>query len=274
MQLSWVDYTFWLASPILQTALAVMLWRRDLRREFPFFFNYTIFQVLSHVFMFFAWRTSEIVYFYAYCTITAMGIALGFLVIREVFLDAFQPFEAIRELGIVLFRWAALVLLLVAAATTIVSPNAHNVYDGIYASMMTLERSIRVMQCGLVLFMILFSSYLGLTKRHFLFGIALGFGVFSSIHMLVLTARTYPGLISGAVASRLFAAAYLGSVMIWMGYALLPAPARRKREVLPQSDRWNHALAGVLEVPQTEGFLPNMERTVERLLQQQRETRR
>ncbi|HWR37795.1 MAG TPA: hypothetical protein VN622_18180 [Clostridia bacterium] len=271
-QLTFIDYAFWFASPALQAVLAAVMYRRHLQREFPMFFNYTVFQVLCHIFMFVAWRWSSDVYFYAYCTTSALGIGLGFCVIREVFLDAFRPFEAIRELGVVLFRWSVLVLLLIAAATAIVAPHANNTPDIIYAGIITLERSIRVMQFGLVLFMVLFSNYLGVTKRHYLFGIALGFGTFATTHMIVLTLRVYPGLLSGATASRFTAAAYFVSVLIWLGYTLAPQAERRKVEILPQSERWNHTLANVLNVPVSEGFLPNMERTVERLLQQQHPT--
>ena len=43
------------------------------------------------------------------------------------------------------------------------------------------------MQCGLVFFLLLFSEYLGISRRSLLFGISLGFGLFAAINMLVAT---------------------------------------------------------------------------------------
>jgi hypothetical protein len=53
---------------------------------------------------------------------------------------------------------------------------------------------------------------------------------------------------------------------MWLVYVLAPQADRRKAEVVPQSDKWNFALAGVLNVEENDGFLMGMERTVDRLL--------
>ena len=59
-----------------------------------------------------------------------------------------------------------------------------NITNGIYL----VERSVRMMQCGLVFFMLLFSEYLGISRRNVVFGIAVGFGFFAAVNMLVMTA--------------------------------------------------------------------------------------
>ncbi len=47
MHLRLVDYVVWFATPVLQSGLLVALYRRGLHRDYPFFFNYTILQVIS-----------------------------------------------------------------------------------------------------------------------------------------------------------------------------------------------------------------------------------
>ena len=54
------------------------------------------------------------IFFYSYWATTAVSVVLGFKVIHEVFLDVFRPYHTLRDLGSVLFRWAGLVMLMVA----------------------------------------------------------------------------------------------------------------------------------------------------------------
>lgn len=267
MYLHWTDYIFWFASPALQALIAVVMIKRNLRRDYPMFFNYTLFQIISHLLMFVFWKVSYAAYYYGYWTASAIGILLGFLVIREIFLEAFRPYEALRELGEMLFSWSLLVLVLIAlvSAFSQTSPD-----DGrIFVALMTGERSIRILQCGVVLFMFVFSRYLGVSAKHQLFGIALGFGTFAAIEMMSLLLWKQYGVISDFAERTTVSVAYFLAAATWLGYSLAPVPSRRA-EVLPQSERWNHALAGVLHIPEPDGFLTSIDHTVERLLDKQK----
>ena len=63
------------------------------------------------------------------------------------------------------------------------------------------------MQCGLVFFMLLFSEYLGISRRSFLFGTSLGFGLFAAINMLVVTGMAQSsGILSHRLCARSTAA--------------------------------------------------------------------
>ena len=86
----------------------------------------------------------------------------------------------LRDLSVILFRWSALVILLVAGMWAVTS--GHPAQDGSITNAILLAgRSVRLMQCGLVFFLLLFSEYLGISRRNLLFGIALGFGLFASV---------------------------------------------------------------------------------------------
>ena len=47
MHLGPIDYVLWFAAPVLQLVILISLLRRDLHREYPFFFSYTVLQVVS-----------------------------------------------------------------------------------------------------------------------------------------------------------------------------------------------------------------------------------
>ncbi len=263
MHLHWTEYIFWFGSPAILAAIAVIMVRRNLRRDYPMFFNYAVFQVISHVVMFILWHCSYNVYYCGYWTNSALGIFLGFAVIREIFLVSFKPYEALREFGEMIFSWCLLLLVVIALLTAFMQANAE--YGRIYLALTTGERSIRILQCGLVFFIFVFSRYLGISKKHQLFGIALGFGFFACVEMIAILLHNQYGIISNNAMRMTISCTYLVSVFIWFGYALAPIPARRS-EVVPQSERWNYALSNIMNVPQPDGFINSIDRTVESLL--------
>src|SRR5271169_1794257 len=163
MQLSLLDYVFWCAAPILQFGVLVAMYRRGLHREYPYFFNYTVLQVLSEPILFGFQRYSYSMYYWGYYVSVALSALISFAVLQEIFHDAFRPYEALRDLSVILFRWSALVVLLVAVMWAITTP--HKSDDGaIITTILLADRSVRLMQCGLVFFLLLFSEYLGISR--------------------------------------------------------------------------------------------------------------
>src|SRR5882724_10740417 len=105
-------YVLWLLAPVCQVFLLIFMLRRKLRAEFPFFFTYTVFQVISFAVQYGIYHFSPDNYFNVYWTAAALSAMLGFLVIHEVFTYAIRPYPGLRDLGKMLFRWVALLLVL------------------------------------------------------------------------------------------------------------------------------------------------------------------
>ena len=136
---------------------------------------------------------------------------------------------------------------------------------------MVAERSVRLMQCGLVFFLLLFSEYLGISRRNIVFGIALGFGLFAAVNMLIAVSMTHPVYLHRQTLRWINSAAYNVSVVIWLSYALR-APARRSISSTARPQDWNYALEDRLQ-PEADSLLDTMDRTVERLLYPAKESR-
>src|SRR5271165_6472701 len=187
-----MDYVLWIASPAFQLAVVVAMVRRGLHRDYPYFFNYTILGVIAEPLLFVLQRSSYTVYYYAYYVNLGLSVIISFAVLQEIFRDAFRPYEALRDLSVILFRWSALVVLLVAVMWAIGNNNNKPDMGVVAQTIMLANRSVRLMQCGLVFFLILFSEYLGIPRRSFLFGISMGFGLFASVNMLVVTGLQHP----------------------------------------------------------------------------------
>jgi hypothetical protein len=133
------------------------------------FFSYVISQVLVFVVVFPLYKWADYsTYFYAYWTCSAISLTIGFKVIHEIFLDIFQPYHTLKDLGSVLFKWAALVMVLVAF---VVAAGSTATDQGpIVQAVSMVERCVRVIQCGLILFLLLFSGYLGVSWKQQSFG--------------------------------------------------------------------------------------------------------
>jgi len=265
MHLRQLDYILWCAGPLMQLGVLVAMYRRGLHRDYPYFFNYALLQVVSDPVLFVIQRHSYTLYYWSYWVSTALSALLSFAVLQEIFHDAFRPYEALRDLGVILFRWSTLVVLLVGvmwAMTAARSSQLDLFTNGIFL----VQRSVCLMQCGLVFFLLLFGKYLGISRRHVLFGIALGFGIFASVSMLVAAAASsHATFVLASVLSQIESAAYDFAVIIWLGYTALAPVGSRVALASARSKDWNYALEDARVQP-VDSLLDTMDRTVERLL--------
>jgi hypothetical protein len=201
-------------------------------------------------------------YFYTYWAGSLITLGLEFLVLREIFHGIFRPYDSLRQLGDVLFKWAAMVLALVAVVCAATGP-----VDGRAVQMIvTLERSLRVMQVGLVLFLFLFAGHAGLTARSHIFGLALGFGIYATVQLGVATLWTLWGAAEHSQLNLLNSIAYNIACAVWLCYLRAPEPERLTRSHRARCLDWNRALQSINE-PDQERFMPMVEDTVERVLQ-------
>src|SRR6266850_6645815 len=218
-----IQLALWIAHPLLQLSVAAVMFYRKLHKIFPVFFAYIVSQILIFAVLFPMFQLGYAHYYVCmYWTCTAISLAVGFKVIHEIFLDIFRPYHTLKDLGSVLFKWAALVMLLVAGVVAAASASATD--EPLRTGIMTLQRSVRVTQCGLILFLLVFSRYLGTNWRQKSFGIALGFGTFGMVE-LSLVAMNY-SVNNQRLSSFVNMAAYNLTILIWLGYTLVKSPAR------------------------------------------------
>jgi len=256
-------YALWIAHPVLQAAIALVMYRRGQYRAFKFFFVYIVAQVLAFAVVFPAYRYSYRACFYLSWFTTAISVVLGFKVIHEAFLDVFRPFHTLRDLGTVLFKWAGLVMLLVAGVVSF-STNASDTAPWIQA-IMTAQRCVRIIQVGMVLFLVFFARYLGVSRRQYSFGIALGFGTFATVELAAIASWVgqHLGYISISVVNM---AAYNFTLLIWLGYTFAKSPARESVSTLLRPQRWEQSLSDIQRPVTPESLIPMFEGMVDRAL--------
>ena len=256
-----VQVVLWLSHPALELLLAAaMLWRK-LHRTFPVFFSYIIFQLFSFGVLFPIHQYGNYdLYFYSFWIGAVISLAIGFYVIHEIFLDVFRPYHTLRDLGTVLFKWATLVMFLVALVVAAASPAGQS---PIVQAVVTVQRCVRVIQCGLILFLLVFSKYLGVSWRQQSFGIALGFGGFASIE-LAANALNSGGQINNSTVGFFDTAAYCCAILVWLGYAALKASSREAATNLVMSQRWEQSLGDLQRPAAADSLIPMFEGMVDR----------
>jgi hypothetical protein len=239
-------YVFWIAPAVLLAALATVMRIRRLDREWPAFFAYCAFSAARTPILFWVYHRTA-AYFYCYWVAEAVGTILALAAIYEVFLHLFRSYDASARLAQSLFRWVGAALVLAAAVTAMAVPG--NNANRLMAASLVVDRSVQLVQCGLLLFLFAATAYLRLSWRSHAFGIAMGFGVFLGVTLAEVAVRAQVGLISDGTLNLVKMASYTCAVLVWMTYLLAPqraeAPAATPRVENVKS--WNQALLQLLQ---------------------------
>lgn len=275
-------FIFYYLSPIGIAMLALCLgmfgWRKDLRKEYPFFFSYLLFQSLSsamlHLLYFGTWlhALDQRTYFYLYWIQSALADLFALAVLRELFFAAFKPFVGLRDMARVVFRWAAVALILIGTVVLLSSslPGAQR----LELAVVNLERAISIMQCAMLLFLFMGSSYLGLPRSSHVFGLSLGFGILAMANLVYYVAMALNGYVHTQRSLILHLTPVIAFALapaIWSVYALWAEPAREVVDVPVNSPllRWNeiatafgHSGGRVAFVEHPEPFMPEAKRFV------------
>jgi hypothetical protein len=254
----------WWAQPILQSVVAAIMWRRKIHRQFPVFFYFLVAQVVNFAVTYPLYHNAAYKwYFWCYWIGEAANAILGFKVIHEIFLDVFRPYHALKDLGTPIFKWAGAVMLLVSVV--VAASNSFS-QDPIVHAVTTLERAVFMVQFGLILFLILFSRFLGVSRRQTSFGIALGFGLFAGTELMLLAMQA-GGLVgrrSHATYNLVNMLAYNGAVVLWLIYSLSPMVSRDPKVNYLQTQRWEKGLADLQQTEPSNSLIPMFEGMVER----------
>jgi hypothetical protein len=225
--------------------IAVFMTRRNLRRQTPIFFSYTVFDAVGMTISYSLMHLG-ILYpaYYAAWGDHIVCVLLGFAVIAEIFNKMFASYRGIRRFANLAMLWSTSFLIVAA----VISAFFHHVADSvpILTFFMTLDRSLSLIQLGLILSLFAVAGYLHLRWRNFLFGVAMGFGFNALIILALNIIRAYYGQIRGIAAFQDFG--YLIAVLIWTVYTFQPEAATIPIVSLPshELEKWDLALSRLL----------------------------
>jgi hypothetical protein len=200
------------------------------------------------------------VYFGFFWLGEAVNAVIGFKVIHEVFVDVFRPYHTLKDLGTLLFKWAGVVMLLVSVVVAF-----SNSFDRslLVHAVLTLQRSVLIVEFGLILFLLLFARFLGVSRKQVSFGISLGFGLFAGVELL-LVALNSGGFVKQGNLNLINMMTYNLAIIAWLGYAFSHQAVREAAVNHLQTQRWEQGLADLQNPVPSDSLIPMFEGMVER----------
>jgi len=244
-------YYLWVAPHVLQGIILLAMVRRRLYRQYPMFFLYTAFEILQFAVLF-AKAYSDPHFGEGYAWLYSVGLAastairLG--VIHEVFSQVFRNYPVLNATSRILFRGSVVLLLVLGVALAASTP----VNGAVSFNFPThiLDRTLSILQCGLLISLFFFSKHFSLSWRSPVFGIALGVGIFASVELASSAVLSQVGYSAHVWLDLVKMGTYHCCVMIWMFYLLVPeSRPRLSLRKFPDHNLeiWNQELQRLLQ---------------------------
>ena len=177
-------------------------------------------------------------YFWIYWIGFALEAVISLFVIYNVFCLAMAPLDGIRRLGVLVFRWAICMSLLVVSASILLP---HPSEKAFFLRIITEVQRIESVLTLCLLFFVCFAiRLLGLSYRSRLFGVILGLGILATTKLVAFGWMAYSKQLY-SFAGVVDSAATCVALLVWIGYFAFPE-AERKIVILPTTSpflRWN-----------------------------------
>ena len=258
-----IMYVSWLVGPVLQITLLIFMIRRELQVVFPRFFSYIVLQLVKSGILFLIYRYNHENYFDAYWSGNAISVLLAVTVMDEILHNLLKQYGGIQSLTSIIFRWACGLLLLLSIVNAFSSQQTSA--DRVVSAVLAFDRSVRVMQCGLFFLLMILCRFLRNCWRQHVFGIALGFGIFASIELMLVSIVMHFGDAPVAILSLVKSAAYNGVTLLWIMCLRRQRESILEIDVAPQLSVLNVSLVASTQAGDN-GFLSMVEQAVDRVL--------
>jgi len=277
--IQWTSVGLALLSTLIAAAIVGILIRSKRSSEFRLFLGYSVTYIaivvigLVAFFLTSCQITGCEQYMYVLQVLSFVFMALEFAVMYEIFVNAMRSYSALVDLGKMLFTWATAFLFIAAAITAFATSGPQS--SRLVAAYAVVERSMRLMECGLLMLFFFFEKRLALPWRNPNVSIALGLGATASVDLMLSYLKgRFPEQIP--VFDLVNSSVYIGVLCFWC-YSLAAARVGAKSTAVPANrlvlQRWNEAMTAYgygssasASASNVESFLPGIERTVDRVL--------
>ena len=212
-------------------------------------------------------------YFFVYWAVYFASAVLLYFVCSEVFRFALAGLPGLMKFGIVIFRWASLVSLIMTFSSISFAHRGILILPEVADGLM---RSVSLVELLLLAFLCLSMNAFHLSARDIAFGIALGFGLMSANDFVVVSLISRHTSLTAPL-QLVYESLVLATLGIWITYCALPE--RTRKPIMMPADstvyRWNEIASALghtgtqvaVKQPAASGFfLTDVERMVEKVL--------
>jgi hypothetical protein len=202
--------------------LALAVWRKR-QTAMPYFFAFVMCLGIRDVALFGVYRLtapSYKPYFVAYWVSDLLIVLLRFLVLREICFDVIREWPGGLESAGKAFKWSAIILGLVALVAGATVDGAGP--SRMVAAIQVFRRSVLLFEAGLLLMLLLFAFYFGVTLKRFTFGVAFGLTVYAALQLPLAALGAAYGETVQNILAVLNAGAYVIALFVWIGFCAVP----------------------------------------------------
>jgi hypothetical protein len=182
--------------------------------------------------------SAYVAYFYVYWFSFAVESILALIIVYSIFRLAMAPLKGLQQLGMLIFRWAVSISVVVSLGSALAPNMTGTKY--LIATISQLQRTQSILTLCLLVFVCFAIRPMGLNYGSLIFGVSLGLGVLATTDLvqsawmaLNPNMNTVYNLVNGFVICIV--------LLTWTAYFALPEPKRRMI-VLPTTSpflRWN-----------------------------------
>lgn len=200
-------------------------------------------------------------YFYSYWPAFVLQAVLMVLVVYGIYSLALAPFEPLKKLGKIVFRWVAAIAL---AVTIGVAIGPHTLGQTYVANLLAqLQQTASVLTLCLLIFVCFALRPLGLTERSRAFGASVGLGFVAATQLVQSAWLPTPSALSMYSIQNFYSGlGFCAALVVWGVYFALPEPERRM-VLLPTTSPyffWNKISEALGDAPgfvAVSGFTPD-----------------
>ncbi|HVI78002.1 MAG TPA: hypothetical protein VM715_07530, partial [Candidatus Acidoferrum sp.] len=216
----------WVAPNLLLFALGILVWLRGLRRQLPAFLAYAVLSSISGLALFAADvipSVSAVNFWRIDWLSLSVETFVKFVAIGEIFSRVFNPFRSISKLG--KYSVSAVGAVLVFGATFLAAISPGDSTLRLISGAHLLELTVYIVESGLVLFIFLLVAYFRTPWDRVSFGILVGYGVSSCVHLSLWAIMTNaaPTAHQRTIFDFVNMATFHVTVLIWYYFLLVPA---------------------------------------------------
>jgi len=264
---------------LLTAALAFLFWRRKLSSKFPAMWSYLLLRFVSTPVGLVLLNGNSIVpsqlwlisYFYMFWAVYIASAVILFFVCVEIFRSALAALPGLMKFGVVVFRWAALVSVIVTFSTMSFAHRGILTLPDVAYGLM---RSVSILELCLLGFLCICMNALRLSARDMAFGLSFGFGLMAANDLIHVTLASRFASLTGPL-QFVYEAVILVVFGVWTTYCTAPEPATQPI-VMPANStiyRWNeiasalgHTGTQVAVQHSNSFFLTDVEKVVDKVL--------
>ena len=271
---------------LLSAVIGFLFWKKGLHRRFPAMGIYLALRVATNPLLTLLFvgengglssspefvRTCAQAYLFLYWPDYIASAVLLYFICLEIFRSALSSLPGLLKFGVVIFRWAVLVSVIVTASSISFAHRGLLILPDIGIALM---RSVSLLELCLLAFLCLSMNALRLSVRDLAFGLALGFGLMSTDDFLFASLVSRYASLTAPLQFG-YEAMILFSLGTWVAYCSLPEPVR-KPVMMPVNStiyRWNEIASALghtgtqvaVQQPANSFFLTDVEKVVEKVL--------